>query len=355
MKKVITAIVLSLTMVVLAGCASEKPQETPADKGEEAVVSEESETEETGNASEETASGVFKEGYKIGLSLPTLEFMYFTRMQEGFVKSCEERGIEYTYSDAGLDAAKQVADCEDMISQGVDAVLLSTWWPDAMGGVIQDLSDAGIAVILLDASNPPEADYVTNVGSDNYVSGYMGGIWTGNYLKEKEGKEEINYLEFVQASEEGRNRADGFHDGLTDSGLTINLLNSYDAPSRETSMANGEDALVTYAQIDLIFGACAQGSLGAFDACTAAQRTEVKVVGYDCEDEEMQYIEEEGSRYLASVRQYPMEMVERSMEALEEYLGGVTLEKQIPFDNGLYTCEGEYSFDDIRESYGVEK
>lgn len=354
MKKVIVALVLSFVMVISTGCSSEKRQEAPADTGEEAAVSEKS-GEETADVSEEAASGVFDEGYKIGLSLTTLEFPYFTRMQEGFVKSCEERGIEYICSDAGMDAAKQVADCEDMISQGVDAVLLSTWWPDAMAGVIQDLSDAGITVILLDASNPPEVDYVTNVGSDNYVSGYMCGIWTGNYLKEEEGKEEINYLEFVQASEEGRNRADGFHDGLNDSGLTINLLNSYDAPSRETSMANAEDALVTYAQIDLIFGACAQGSLGAFDACTAAQRTEVKVVGYDCEDEEMQYIDGEGTRYLASVRQYPAEMIERTMEALEEYLSGSELEKQIPFDNGLYTCKGEYSFDNIRENYNVEK
>lgn len=303
---------------------------------------------------QETSAYTFEDGYKVGLSLTTLEFPYFTRMQEGFVDSCEARGLEYLISDAGMDAAKQVSDCEDMISQGVNALFLSTWYPDAMSGVIQDLSDAGVAVILLDASNPPEVDFVTDVGSDNYVSGYMGGIWAGNYLQ-KEGKTEIKYVEFVQMSEEGRNRADGFHDGLEESGLTVELLNSYDAPSRETSMANAEDALVTYSEIDLMFGACAQGSLGAFDACTAAQRNEIKVVGYDCEDEEMQYIDDGEKRYIASVRQYPVEMMEKSMCVLEEYLGGAKLDKIIPFDNGLYTCEGEYSFDEIRETYNVDK
>lgn len=340
-------LVIGLSLAIAAsvlGCGSK--EEAP----KQSVPEAQEEQSESGGV-----AGTFQEEYKIGLSLTTLEFPYFTRMQEGFVQSCDQRGIDYLYSDAGMDAGKQVSDCEDMLSQGVSAVLLSTWYPDAMSGVIQDLSDAGVDVILLDASNPPEVDFVTNVGSDNYISGYMGGIWTGNYLKEADGKTTINYIELVQASEEGRNRADGFRDGLEDSGLSVNLLNNYDAPSRETSMANAEDALVTYSDIDLMFGACAQGSLGAYDACTAAQRDEVKIVGYDCEDEEMQYIDSGEGRYLASVRQYPAEMVERSLEVLEEYLKGTELEKQIPFDNGLYTCNGEYSFEELRTTFNLEK
>lgn len=299
----------------------------------------------------EESAEIFPEGYKIGLAVTTVEYPFYVSMVNGFEASCEKRGLEYSYSDGGMDAAKQVSDCEDMLSQGVDALIVSTWYPDAMIGVIQDMSDAGIPVFLLDASNPPDADYVANIGSDNYESGYMGGLWTGHYLQEKEGKEEVNYIELVQPSAEGRSRADGFHDGLVDSGIKTNLLNSCDASSREVSMANAEDALVAYQDIDLIFGACAQGGLGAFDACSAAQRKEIKVVGYDCEAEEQEYIDDQ-TNYIASIKQYPAEMVEKTLQVLEKHLGGEEVEKQIPFDNGLYTCEGELSFESIRTDYG---
>lgn len=304
-------------------------------------------------ASEEEMSEAlnFEEGYKVGLAVTTVEYPFYVSMVEGFEKSCQAFGIEYVVSDAGMDAAKQVSDCEDMMSQGVDALIISTWYPDAMSGVIQDMADAGIPVILLDASDPPEVDYLTNIGSDNYESGYLAGLWTGSYIADKDGKEEINYIELVQPSAEGRNRADGFNEGLEDSGLTVNLLNSCDASSREVSMANAEDALVAFDNIDLMFGACAQGSLGANDACTAAQRTEIKIVGYDCEVEEQEYIDQ-GENYIASVKQYPALMVEEALNTLDAYLGGAEVEKRIPFDNGLYTCEGELTFDEIRENYG---
>ena len=304
----------------------------------------------SGSAMAASAAG-FEDGYKVGLAVTTVEYPFYVSMVEGFEAACEEYGVEYVYSDGGMDAAKQVSDCEDMMSQGVDALIISTWYPDAMAGVIQDMNDVGIPVILLDASNPPEVDYLTNIGSDNYESGYMAGLWAGNYIQENNGKTEINYVELVQPSTEGRNRADGFNAGLTDSGLTVNLLNSLDASSREVSMANAEDSLVAYQEIDLMFGACAQGSLGAYDACDAAQRDEILIVGYDCEAEEQQYIDE-GTNYIASVKQYPADMVKLAMAALEEALGGAEIEKQIPFDNGLYTCNGELSFDEIRETYG---
>ena len=201
----------------------------------------------------------FDEGYKIGLSVTTMEYPFYISMVEGFTDLCEDIGVDYIYSDGGSDASKQVADCEDMLVQGVDAMIISTWYPDAMVTAIQDLTDAGIPVILLDASEPPEVDYLTNVGSDNYESGYLAGLWAGTYFMDESGEKELNYVELVQASNEGRSRADGFNAGLIDSGAKVDLLNSLDASTREVSMSNAEDSLVGFSDIDLIFGACAQG------------------------------------------------------------------------------------------------
>lgn len=286
--------------------------------------------------------------YKIGLSITTLEFPFFVSMVDGFIASSEQRGWEYIYADGGQDIAKQLSDCEDLMNQGIDALLLCTWYGDAMSGVIQDMSDAGIPVILLDASRPPEVDFVSDVGSDNLESGRMAGLWAGDYIQRTQGKTEVNFAELVQPSPEGRNRADGFKQGLEESGLAVNMLNSYDASSRETSMANAEDALVTYPNIDLMFGACAQGSLGANDACTAAKRDDVLIVGYDCEQEEADLIDAKAN-YIASVKQDPAGLVEYAMTVLEAYEAGEEVERLIAFDNSLYTVEGEFTFTELRE------
>ena len=75
-------------------------------------------------ASEEEMSEAlnFEEGYKVGLAVTTVEYPFYVSMVEGFEKSCQAFGIEYVVSDAGMDAAKQVSDCEDMMSQGVDGI-----------------------------------------------------------------------------------------------------------------------------------------------------------------------------------------------------------------------------------------
>lgn len=118
------------------------------------------------------------------------------------------------------------------------------------------------------------------------------------------GKEAVRMISFTTATSNGRNRADGFVKGLEEGGLTVEVLNEYLGDSRESYMTSCEDALVTYPELDLVFAANAQGGLGAYDACVAANRPEVKIVGFDCEDEEVELIDK-GTQYIASVMQLP--------------------------------------------------
>ena len=155
--------------------------------------------------------------------------------------------------------------------------------------------DAGIPVFLIDTGSlPPDGDYVTNIGTVDFDAGYNAGYWTAKYLKEK-GKTEINFATFTTATTVGRNRVDGFIKGLEDfggkNGLTSKQLHEYLGDTRESYMASCEDALTTYPKLDLIFAANAQGGLGSYDACVAAGRNEVYIVGYDSEEDEMKLID----------------------------------------------------------------
>ena len=57
----------------------------------------------------------------------------------------------YIVTDANFDPAKQVADVEDMLAQGVDAIVINPTSPVAVVPVLEKAYDAGVAVIIVAA------------------------------------------------------------------------------------------------------------------------------------------------------------------------------------------------------------
>lgn len=58
---------------------------------------------------------------------------------------------EYIVTDANFDPAKQVADIEDMLAKGVDAIVINPTSPVAVVPVLEKAYDAGVAVIIVAA------------------------------------------------------------------------------------------------------------------------------------------------------------------------------------------------------------
>ncbi|MDL5351756.1 sugar ABC transporter substrate-binding protein [Microbacterium sp. zg-YB36] len=101
--------------------------------------------------------------------------------------SCLQGGVEAAASDAGVelltansdaDAAKELANVEDMISRGVDAILLNTVSVDALQGGIQKAAAAGvplylIAVVPEDTSEILGATVVDLAGAGALAAGWI--------------------------------------------------------------------------------------------------------------------------------------------------------------------------------------
>lgn len=83
--------------------------------------------------------------------------------------------------------------------------------------------------------------------------------------------------------------------------------------------------LTAHDDIDIFFGTAGTSALGAYDATQNAGRTEVMVVGFDGEDEELQHIDE-GGNYIATVCQQPALESAVTVDAIETVLGGGTVE-----------------------------
>ena len=160
MKKFL-ALALSLVMTLsLVACGGSSTEE-PADEGE---------TAESGETGGETGGSG-----KIGIAMPTKSLERWNRdgsyLQEQFESAGYE--VELTYSDN--DVTQQVNDIENLISDGVDLLIVAAIDGESLTTVLDSADEAGIPVISYDRliMNTKAIDYY--VSFDNYTVGVLQG------------------------------------------------------------------------------------------------------------------------------------------------------------------------------------
>jgi|GEM_PF-2376707 len=100
-------------------------------------------------------------------------------LQGGVEAAAEAEGVELRVANSDADAAKELSNLEDMISRGVDAILLNTVSIDALQGGIQKAAAAGvplylIAVVPQDTSEILGATVVDLPGAGALAAGWIG-------------------------------------------------------------------------------------------------------------------------------------------------------------------------------------
>ncbi len=265
---------------------------------------------------------------KIGLSIAGLTMPYFVRMYDGFMEAAEEFGYEVVFADGGSDAESTVKAVEDLISSDIDALAVSTNYSEALVDSFARCKDLGIPIFYIGNLNliPEAKQYMTFwEGTKSDSAGYLGGVWVANYLKEIGYKTDLNIVEVSLVHETLHQRYTGFVQGLEDNGFKVNTINTVGDLTRENSLAGCEDMLTAHDNIDIFYGTAATSALGAFDATQNAGRTEVMVVGFDGEDEEIKHIDE-NTNYIASICQDPVAESRVTVEAIKTVLEGGTVQ-----------------------------
>lgn len=119
---------------------------------------------------------------KIGLSMFTQKNPYYKSMQNGIEAYCEELGIELVSTDAQDDINKQISDIEDLLAQGVDAILMNPKDADAIVEVTKKAVSEGVPVVSLDNMVSASAPVVTVVLSNNTENGKLVGNWVAKQM-----------------------------------------------------------------------------------------------------------------------------------------------------------------------------
>ncbi|MBQ3392615.1 MAG: sugar ABC transporter substrate-binding protein [Lachnospiraceae bacterium] len=144
MKKKMLAILMTgvLAAAVLTGCGGSSSASS-TDSSDSAAEATEETAEETADTAAEPAGGT----YKIALIQQHQTNAFQIGVSEAAQAKADELGVELTILSADQDAAKQISQIEQCVSEGYQAILFEPVDPDGLGDAAQAAADKGVIVI----------------------------------------------------------------------------------------------------------------------------------------------------------------------------------------------------------------
>lgn len=266
------------------------------------------------------------EGLTIGYSTKTITNDAFQLSLYNAIKSAvEANGDTFVgvLAESQTAVATQVNQIEDLINQGVDGLVLNPMDANASIQVLQKAKAAGIPVVLVDqgvtAGN--EELYVTFISTDNFAGGKSAGERMAEELK---GKGNVIIVRGANGSQAGDDRADGFKEGIKDTGLV--LINEQPGDwVVDKAMQVTENMIQANPDIQGIF--CASDNMlpGILQALQNNDIENVVIISFDGSDAGVQMIKD--GKVLGTVAQFPDKIgawgVEYLMKALKGEADGV--------------------------------
>ena len=260
----------------------------------------------------------------VGFSISTLNNPFFVTLQEGAEAHAEELGIELLMVDAQDDDAKQINDVEDLITQGVDVILINPTDSTSVVAAVESANSAGIPVITVDRG-ADGGDVVAHIASDNVAGGEM----AADLLIELVGEgADVAELEGIAGSSAARERGEGFNNVAADA---LNIVTAQTANfNRAEGLTVMENILQGNPDLTGVFAHNDEMALGALEAADSAGRDDLIIVGFDATDDAVAAIED--VRLAGTVAQQPLLIGQYALDAALQVANGEEVEDFIPVD-----------------------
>ena len=328
--------VLALAVSMLAGCASQKQEETTTTKAPETTTAAPETTTaapETTTAAPETTTEAEKETeldyskLHFGMSSKNMANPFQKEVVVGCQNACKELGINLTVTDSGSDPVKQEKDMEDLIEAGCQAILFVPY--DSMGleAVLKKAHERGVILINLDNRvDDNSAKYVDSIiVSDNVQAGELAGQALADALGGK-GKIAIYSVPTSLASVY---RSQGFKSVIEKyPDIEVVVEQTATAGSEDVALPVWETVFQTYPDLDGAFGYCDSAAQAAVSAAKAQGILEnVKIVSVDGSTDGKVFIKN-GEMY-GSAAQFPQVISETGVQYACDILAGKTVEKEV--------------------------
>lgn len=322
------ALALALPFVSL-GCGTPKSTgaspTAPARRAEAGAPASESAAGAESGGMVTNAKPTTKKELTIGVAM-TWGHPYWQNMITGFEEEAKAqeaaRGItvKLVFQNAEEDAAKQVAQCQDLVAQAVDAVIMVPVQREASVRGVWLLNEAGIPVILVNrtiSDSTGKARWVCYTGTDTYE----GALVSAELLaKALDGKGRIAELQQVLGSDPQLARTKALDDVLARHPELERISQQPFGADEAKAVSLCQDLLGANPDLVGIYAHGDNAAMYALKAAEAAGRKDLKVVGMGGNKEALQAVRE--GRLLGTSYQQPHEEGCMGMRAALAWLHG---------------------------------
>jgi len=267
-----------------------------------------------------------------GISISTLNNPFFVSLRDGAQERADALGVRLIVVDAQDDSAQEASNIDDLIQQGIDALLVNPTDSDAIVPSINRANEAGIAVFTIDRG-ATGGDVVAHVASDNFAGGEL----AGQFLLDEIGNAGLVVeLEGIPGTSAARDRGAGFNNVVDAAGDVSVVARQTANFNRAEGLTVFENILQTQAEIDGVFAHNDEMILGAIEAAIAAGRDqEIIFVGFDAVDDAVNAVNAGTLR--ATVAQKPAEIGALGVQAAFDHSQGGAVQDFIPVPLELVT------------------
>jgi ribose transport system substrate-binding protein len=258
---------------------------------------------------------------------------YQTTYDKSFTEAARANpNIDAVVLDAGGDVARQIAQVEDLIQQGVDAIII---WPtngEAVVPAVRKAKRAGIPVIVTN-SNISEAgfDFISAFsGPDNLTQGKRSAEIMCDKFKSMgiANTAKVVHITGQPGYTTATERAVGFENRLPEVCPQVTVIDTQPGDwNREKSQQVMEAFLVKYDNIDGVYAGDDNMGVGALNAAKAAGRDGIIFVG--ATNFAVGYEAMAAGEYWGSIYQSPVDDAKAALQTAVDVLNG----KDVPFLN----------------------
>lgn len=258
---------------------------------------------------------------------------YQTTYDKAFTEAARANpNIDAVVLDAGGDVARQIAQVEDLIQQGVDAIII---WPtngEAVVPAVRKAKRAGIPVIVTN-SNISKAgfDFISAFsGPDNVTQGKRSAEIMCDKFKSMgiANTAKVVHITGQPGYTTATERAEGFENRLPEVCPQVTVIDTQPGDwNREKSQQVMEAFLVKYDNIDGVYAGDDNMGVGALNAAKAAGRDGIIFVG--ATNFAVGYEAMAAGEYWGSIYQSPVDDAKAALQTAVDVLNG----KDVPFLN----------------------
>lgn len=284
--------------------------------------------------------------YTIGFEPYTLTNEYFVAVQDGFMKACEEFGVEPIAYDPQGDPTTQASQVDDMIAAGIDAIVYLPYDSSSCRTVLQTLKDNDVVVVNIDTV-VEEGDYDlvdAILASDNMQLGHLAGEW----VAENHPDGANIAIAHLQTAESCIINVEGFWQGIKDTAKDPDAYKEVQVVEgggdTEVTFSAIRDVLEAHPEVDVIYCINDPSAYGAIQAVEDAGLTgKVDVIGKDGAPTGKHNIKD--GKQVQSSAQRPTYMGYQSVVTALKILNGEEVEFNTAIPSYSITAENIDEFD----------